>query len=110
VFTDVVQEGVSLPIPSIWANRNEHICRATETDFLSWIAGDKSSRIPISTFQTALEIHGVDVDPDEVECMVANMIFRVSLPLPLLGTPLYLGSRDKEADAVPGVHEGLHLS
>ena len=42
-----------------------------------WVASDKSSRIPVSTFQTALEIHGIIVDSDEVECMVANMIFRV---------------------------------
>ncbi|OCF32617.1 COP9 signalosome complex subunit 12 [Kwoniella heveanensis BCC8398] len=42
----------------------------------AWIASDKSSRIPISTFQLALELHGVKVDSDEVECMVANMIYR----------------------------------
>ena len=35
--------------------------------------------MPISTFQAALEIHGVKADADEVECMVANMIFRVRL-------------------------------
>lgn len=44
----------------------------------AWIASDKSSRVPISTFQTALRLHGVNVDSDEVECMVANMIYRVS--------------------------------
>ncbi|KAK8847395.1 hypothetical protein IAR55_005253 [Kwoniella newhampshirensis] len=42
----------------------------------AWIASDKSSRIPISTFQLALSRHGVEVDSDEVECMVANMIYR----------------------------------
>ncbi|KAI9636407.1 uncharacterized protein MKK02DRAFT_27507 [Dioszegia hungarica] len=42
----------------------------------AWIASDKSSRIPLSTFRTALELHGVEVDADEVECMVANMISR----------------------------------
>ncbi|KAK6903747.1 hypothetical protein I203_107252 [Kwoniella mangroviensis CBS 8507] len=42
----------------------------------AWIASDKSTRIPITTFQIALKIHGVDVDSDEVECMVANMIYR----------------------------------
>ncbi|WOO80549.1 Protein CSN12 [Vanrija pseudolonga] len=42
----------------------------------AWIASDKSSRVPISTFQTALRLHGVNVDSDEVECMVANMIYR----------------------------------
>lgn len=43
-----------------------------------WIASDKSTRIPISTFQLALELHGVEVDVDEVECMLANMVYRVS--------------------------------
>lgn len=47
-----------------------------------WIASDKSTRIPLSTFQTALSIHKIDVDPDEVECMVANMVFRVSFLFP----------------------------
>ena len=45
---------------------------------ISWIASDKSTRIPISTFQLALELHGVEVDVEEVECMLANMVFRVS--------------------------------
>jgi hypothetical protein len=44
----------------------------------SWIASDKSTRIPISTFQLALQLHGVEVDVEEVECMLANMVYRVS--------------------------------
>lgn len=44
-----------------------------------WIASDKSTRVPISTFKTALELHGVEADGEEVECMVANMIYRVSI-------------------------------
>lgn len=44
----------------------------------AWIASDKSTRIPIETFRLALKLHGVDVESDEVECMVANMIYRVS--------------------------------
>lgn len=47
-----------------------------------WIASDKSTRIPISTFQLALQLHGVEVDVEEVECMLANMVYRVS-PSPL---------------------------
>ncbi|KAK4684132.1 hypothetical protein P7C73_g6068, partial [Tremellales sp. Uapishka_1] len=42
----------------------------------AWIASDKSSRIPIETFRIALELHQVEVDAEEVECMVANMIYR----------------------------------
>ena len=45
---------------------------------IRWIASDKSTRISITTFQTALRLHGVDADGEEVECMVANMIYRVS--------------------------------
>ena len=43
-----------------------------------WIASDKSTRVPISTFRTALKLHGVEAEGEEVECMVANMIYRVS--------------------------------
>lgn len=42
------------------------------------MASDKSTRVPIETFRLALKLHGVDVESDEVECMVANMIYRVS--------------------------------
>ncbi|RSH92177.1 COP9 signalosome (CSN) subunit [Saitozyma podzolica] len=42
----------------------------------AWVASEKSSRLPMSTFRTALRLHRVDVDSDEVECMVANMIYR----------------------------------
>ncbi|ORX38811.1 hypothetical protein BD324DRAFT_617413 [Kockovaella imperatae] len=42
----------------------------------AWLASDKSTRIPISTFQIALRLHRIDVHSDEVECMVANMIYR----------------------------------
>nr|ODN89409.1 COP9 signalosome complex subunit 12 [Cryptococcus depauperatus CBS 7841] len=42
----------------------------------AWIVSDKSSRIPLSTFQLALKLHGVEVEADEMECMVANMIYR----------------------------------
>ncbi|ORY31023.1 hypothetical protein BCR39DRAFT_527825 [Naematelia encephala] len=42
----------------------------------AWIASDKSTRMPIETFRIALALHGVEVDADEVECMVANMVFR----------------------------------
>lgn len=49
-----------------------------DADTLRWTASDKSTRIPISTFRKALDIHAIDVDSDEVECMVANMIYRVS--------------------------------
>lgn len=65
-----------------------------------WIASDKSSRLPISTFQLALKLHGVDVDSDEVECMVANMIYRVGL--------VYVRSL-KGGLTYAGLHEGVYL-
>jgi hypothetical protein len=42
------------------------------------MAGDKNSRVPVSTFSAALSLQGVQADGDEVECMLANMIYRVS--------------------------------
>lgn len=38
---------------------------------------DKSTRIPISTFKTALEAVNIEVDLEETEWMLANMIFKV---------------------------------
>lgn len=38
---------------------------------------DKSTRIPISTFKTALVAANIDVDLEETEWMLANMIFKV---------------------------------
>jgi hypothetical protein len=63
-----------------YASRGSRSPGVDDTDS-RWIASEKSTRIPISTFQTALNLHGVEVDTDEVECMVANMIYRVSQAL-----------------------------
>jgi hypothetical protein len=48
-----------------------------------WIACNKESRIPISAFKLALRHQGIEVDEDEVECLVAGMIWKVSPSLPL---------------------------
>lgn len=42
-----------------------------------WLASDKSSRIPIAAFQRAMALQGVESEAAEVECMVANMIYKV---------------------------------
>ncbi len=44
---------------------------------LRWLATEKSSRIALSAFQLAMQMQGQDVELDEVECMVANMIYKV---------------------------------
>lgn len=44
-----------------------------------WIALDKESRIPISAFRLALRHQGIEADEDEVECLVAGMIWKASL-------------------------------
>ena len=44
--------------------------------FNSWIATDKSTRIPISMFHCSLWILGIDVTQEEAECFVANMIYK----------------------------------
>lgn len=43
----------------------------------SYLIMDKSTRIPISTFKTALVAANIDVDLEETEWMLANMIFKV---------------------------------
>lgn len=45
----------------------------------AWMACDKSSRVAVGAFAAALGVDGLDVDGDEVECMLANMIYRVRL-------------------------------
>jgi hypothetical protein len=42
----------------------------------SWVVSQKSNRMPLELFNTALRVSGLDVEPDEAECLVANMIFR----------------------------------
>jgi hypothetical protein len=42
----------------------------------SWLAVDKSTRMPISLFHTGLQVAGVHVDLEEAECYVANMIYK----------------------------------
>ncbi|ODN82197.1 hypothetical protein L202_02487 [Cryptococcus amylolentus CBS 6039] len=42
----------------------------------AWVAMGKESRVPIGTFQMALRLSGAVVEGEEVECMVANMIYR----------------------------------
>ena len=43
-----------------------------------WLIYDKATRIPMTAFQDALRYAGTEVDLDEVQCMLANMIDRVS--------------------------------
>ena len=42
-----------------------------------WLAQGKVSRVPIGAFRAGLALSVVEVDPEEVECMVANMIYKV---------------------------------
>jgi nuclear mRNA export protein PCID2/THP1 len=37
---------------------------------------NKASQIPLSLFQLALAMQGIEMDMDEVECVVANLIYR----------------------------------
>ncbi|KAI0347512.1 hypothetical protein BDW22DRAFT_1322461 [Trametopsis cervina] len=41
-----------------------------------WVVSDKSTRMPISLFHSALKVSGQDVPVEEAECLVANMIYR----------------------------------
>ncbi len=42
----------------------------------SWVASNKSTRIPIHMFHCAVRVTGMRVDVEEVECYVANMIHK----------------------------------
>lgn len=44
----------------------------------TWIATEKSTRVPISMFYCALKLRGgdADVSEEEAECLVANMIYK----------------------------------
>lgn len=42
----------------------------------SWVASEKSTRIPMSMFQSALQISGQEAPVEEAECLVANMVYR----------------------------------
>jgi hypothetical protein len=45
-----------------------------------WLASDRSTRIPVEAFRKAMRLQGVDCETEEVECMVANMIYKVGRP------------------------------
>ena len=42
----------------------------------SWLLLDKSTRIEVRHFQTALAFTGMDVENVEVECFLSNMIYK----------------------------------
>ncbi|GAA94337.1 uncharacterized protein L969DRAFT_89991 [Mixia osmundae IAM 14324] len=42
----------------------------------TWLCSQRSTRMSIRTFQSALKIAGVDMESDEVECVIANMIYK----------------------------------
>jgi len=44
---------------------------------LRYTAMNNSTKLEVSLFKTALAYVGVDVDDEEVECMLANMIYKV---------------------------------
>lgn len=44
----------------------------------SWLCSGKGSRLLVSTVRVALEHVNVVIDSDEVECMLANLIHKVS--------------------------------
>lgn len=46
------------------------------TMFPSWIVSNKPVHVPLSAFQLALKVSGLDVSQEEVECLLANMIYK----------------------------------
>lgn len=70
MYTAAFQTSVSAPTVSFDS------CRSLIPFVSRWAVSDKSTRIPISLFHSALRIAGMDVPSDEAECLVANMIYR----------------------------------
>lgn len=68
----------------------------------------RRTRIPIAEFQAAISMGsgGQPVDSDEVECLLANMIYKVSPPSL---TPL-LQSHISDTDIFAGLDEGVHCA
>ena len=48
-----------------------------------WLCSGKGSRLLVSTVQQALKYVSVDIDSDEVECLLATLIYKVSMLLSL---------------------------
>ncbi|CAK5264031.1 unnamed protein product [Mycena citricolor] len=42
----------------------------------AWIISEKTTRMPIALFHSALEVSGITVGVEEAECLVANMIYK----------------------------------
>lgn len=69
-------------------------------------AGESRSRIPVGHFQAAVNMmSGIDMDTEEVECFLANMIYKVFnniMPIRfiLLGTNI---------STMAGLHERLYI-
>ncbi|OLL27119.1 Protein CSN12 [Neolecta irregularis DAH-3] len=42
----------------------------------TWLLSDTNTRLSIETFRVALQVSGISVDLEEVECMLANMIYK----------------------------------
>jgi hypothetical protein len=78
-----------------------------------WVALDKTTRISISSFRTALRLQGLEMEDDEVECLVAGMIWKVrpsqlgeDLKMPRRSSLIDLRSFNPSA----GLHERIHLA
>ena len=41
-----------------------------------WLASEKNTRIPLNMFHCAIRVVGIRIEVEEVECFVANMIYK----------------------------------
>jgi hypothetical protein len=67
-----------------------------------WLASDRIDKIPLSLFSRALEVADVPTSPDETECVLANLIYRVCSCLSSL-----IHHRSLIAISTTGLHQGL---
>lgn len=56
-----------------------------------YVAGGKESRVPLGMFTAAVRVggNGEGVEGDEVECLLANIIYKVCLSFPSIPTALW---------------------
>ncbi|KZT62121.1 hypothetical protein CALCODRAFT_549038 [Calocera cornea HHB12733] len=71
--TRLVEAGVYLTV-----ERAREVClsRLFRKTWRALSKPDPLTRVPISSFQAALKISGLDISQEEVECLLANMIYK----------------------------------
>jgi hypothetical protein len=71
-YTDLIERGTFLTIEKARSMVIRTLCRRVYSIM-------NTTRISMETFKKALELAGLEVDMEEVECMLAVLIFKVNI-------------------------------